>query len=331
MEEYKEALKIATLGVQQKLKQKMMEIVRERIFYQTVLTHHAGKCRLMHRHITYLLTLFCVYLYIRIGGHKQATRVSKLIQACTIRVKKLLVQYSELQSQYNADCSEVTVKDVCNLQSQFWISEHSYVAIESYQLLPASSQRRLMELSRLKQRAFEEKQMVIADLVRVVTSYFDDVKMCIENISHLLHAYDAIPAVPIQDTLIDDNLMISLNTSMEECAQLLTTEQTGSITAVIILLHEKQSKLIRAEKIVQLLVHSYWTNDLNVITEATKIASTRSISVCPLSLQMIIPEPPVPDHMFQYSKSNIFSDSDAQSSTTDTISSMDINEFEAGD
>ena len=42
MEAYKEALKIATMGAQQKLKQQMLKLVRERIFYQNVLIHHAG-------------------------------------------------------------------------------------------------------------------------------------------------------------------------------------------------------------------------------------------------------------------------------------------------
>ena len=57
--------------------------------------------------------------------------------------------------------SQLSVKDVCNLQSHFWQSEHSYVLTVPYEKLPASSQRRLLELCNLWQRASEEKEHVI--------------------------------------------------------------------------------------------------------------------------------------------------------------------------
>ncbi len=184
MEEYREALKIATFGAQQKLKQQMLEIVRERVFYRNILTHHAGKS------IVILFLIILTHYVVCAGGHKQATKISKLIQTCTSRVKRLLAQYSDLQRQLNYDHSDVDIKDVCNLQSQFWISEHSYITTEPHQKLPASSQRRLVDLKNLKERASEEKQIVIADLIRIVESYSDHIKLCIDTISNLLEGYN---------------------------------------------------------------------------------------------------------------------------------------------
>ena len=43
MEEYLEAQKIATAGKLQRLKQKMLHCVKERVFYLNTLVHHAGK------------------------------------------------------------------------------------------------------------------------------------------------------------------------------------------------------------------------------------------------------------------------------------------------
>lgn len=43
MEEYKEAMKIVTKGKQQRIKERMLATAKERIFYLSTLTHHAGK------------------------------------------------------------------------------------------------------------------------------------------------------------------------------------------------------------------------------------------------------------------------------------------------
>ena len=43
MEEYKEALKIVTMVKQQSIKDQMLESAKERLFYLTTLTQHAGE------------------------------------------------------------------------------------------------------------------------------------------------------------------------------------------------------------------------------------------------------------------------------------------------
>lgn len=59
----------------------------------------------------------------------EASRVHKLIQSCTLRIKKLFEEYQEVDLQRNAngDVSSTSVKDVCDLKSiSFWATEHSY-------------------------------------------------------------------------------------------------------------------------------------------------------------------------------------------------------------
>ena len=70
----------------------------------------------------YTFPLVCCIIHVHgtcmhyVGGQKQATQVSKLIQTCTQKIKKLLVQYNQIQSQ-NGDDSQASVKDVCDLGS----------------------------------------------------------------------------------------------------------------------------------------------------------------------------------------------------------------------
>ncbi len=90
---------------------------------------------------------------------------------------------------HNGDVAQVSVKDVFDLQSQFWVTEHSYLSIEPHNTLSASSQRRLLDLHNLKQRANEEKQQVIGDLVRIIAYYSDLLISCIRAIRNILINY----------------------------------------------------------------------------------------------------------------------------------------------
>ncbi len=63
------------------------------------------------------------------------------------------------------------IAEVLNLESPFWRTEHSYSVAIHCGRLPAESQRRLLELSSLKDRAQEEKQLCIGDLIRIYVSY----------------------------------------------------------------------------------------------------------------------------------------------------------------
>ena len=64
-EEYEEAFKLLNIGKQQVLKQQMLELSKERVFYLTVLTRHAGNTD--REMISHDLCLS--------GGQKQASRV----------------------------------------------------------------------------------------------------------------------------------------------------------------------------------------------------------------------------------------------------------------
>ncbi len=46
MEEYQEAVKIASMSKKQKLKEEMLNVAKERLFYMNTLTYHAGKQRI---------------------------------------------------------------------------------------------------------------------------------------------------------------------------------------------------------------------------------------------------------------------------------------------
>ncbi len=116
------------------------------------------------------LVYYSFVLIIYIGGQKQASRVNKMIQLCTHKVKKLLEQYKTLQVE-NRDNVQLSIVEVLNLESPFWRTEQSYMLATPGDRLPAGSQRRLLELKCLKDRAQEEKQLCIGDLVRITVFY----------------------------------------------------------------------------------------------------------------------------------------------------------------
>lgn len=58
MEEYQEAMKIATIGKQQVLKDQMMTAVREKVFYLATLKHHAGIVTFNFRSLLFIVDLF---------------------------------------------------------------------------------------------------------------------------------------------------------------------------------------------------------------------------------------------------------------------------------
>ena len=65
MEEYKEVMKIANAGRQQKLKQEMLKVAKESVFYLNTLVHHASK-QYVYIHVQILYTMFtCLITHIR--------------------------------------------------------------------------------------------------------------------------------------------------------------------------------------------------------------------------------------------------------------------------
>ena len=115
-------------------------------------------------------SIYCVFF--QLGGQKQSKRVSKLIQSCNLKLKKLLTQYLEL-GRDSGDARQHTIEEVCNLQSMFWISsDHTYLAsADPTTVISPAIQRRLVELHRLEARIREEKQLLIAESIRRVDVY----------------------------------------------------------------------------------------------------------------------------------------------------------------
>jgi len=88
MEEYQEAMKIANIGKKQVLKDQIITAVKENFILllldiMQVLNPNVG--------------VFVLFFVLFTGGQKQASRVSKMIQLYTHKVKKFLEQYKELQ------------------------------------------------------------------------------------------------------------------------------------------------------------------------------------------------------------------------------------------
>lgn len=167
-----------------------------------------------------------MYLHI-IGGQKQASRVSRLIQTCTRQVKKLLSQYQELQVQ-NGESPQATVKEVLDLHSNFWISEHTYATTNDADILPASSQRRLVELCNIKERSMEEKQIVIADLIRITSFYSCQLEQCTARLFDILSDHN--------DSYTSGQLQIcssDLYVAIEQCVESLSPVEAGKLAALI--------------------------------------------------------------------------------------------------
>ena len=177
-----------------------------------------------------------------VGGQKQATRVSKLIQTCTQKIKKLLVQYNQIQSQ-NGDDSQASVKDVCDLGSQFWVSKHSYVVTDPHENIPASNQRRLLELWHL-------------DQVRIVLSYGDHLDLCISSIFEVLSEYHDATLLPLQT--FDGNIYSCVSKQLIDCLPL---KEAGLIAALLTTSQTLYQNLCRAEEVAKIVIQAYWAGD----------------------------------------------------------------------
>ncbi len=172
-----------------------------------------------------------------IGGQKQASRVSKMIQMCTRKIKKLLEKYKNLQVEYGEDL-QLGIAEVLNLESPFWRTEHSYSVVTPCDRLPAESQRRLLELSSLKDRAQEEKQLCIGDLIRIYVSYRENLDEVNCRIVQCLQQHDNQLIHPLPD----DDVFISLEQSVHS----LPRPIAGEVSALLLTRHLSTLKMKRA-------------------------------------------------------------------------------------
>ena len=316
MEEYKEALKIAGMSKQQGLKQQMMDAAKERMFYVNTLVHHAGK---VHQY-SYTVTdaLF-------VGGQKQANRVSKLIQACSNKVKKLLSEYCELQV-LCGDTSQSSVKDVCNLQSHFWQSEHSYFSMDPHEKLPASSQRRLLELCSLRRRASEEKEHVISDLFRTFEFYGEQLDSIAREVGKILDECEVHTDVQNFE---------AIQSTLEQYIHCIPFDKVGLVALLLTTAELYQQRLNKCERTTQLIVSAHWmpSHATAYLDEAKKNESISTHFTCPISVQETIDDyiqEPSEEIRASYwdvdtsSNEDADSDSDMESITSTTASSESI-------
>lgn len=176
-----------------------------------------------------------------------------MIQLCTHKVKKLFAQYKELQMA-NGEDVQITVSEVCDLESQFWKTEHSYCTRSPCDRLPADSQRRLLELNSLKDRAREEKQLTIGDLIRITLFYRWRLSACSDKIVQHLEQYsEERISPPYPDDLV---------TTLGSTIQCLPRPAAGVAAAVIHTCHLLLLKPERAEHVIEILVDAYWKDTL---------------------------------------------------------------------
>lgn len=322
MEEYQEAVKIASMGKRQKLKEEMLNVARERVFYMNTLTYHAGKQRvelLVPRHGASVIKLYVFIqqvLLLFTGGQKQAQRVSKLIQSSTHRIKKLHSQYQELQRD-SGDVSQVTVKQVCDLQSSFWaIGDHSYPSAEPHTAIPPSLQRRLLELVRLKDRCTEERQLIVAECIRNVEFYRH----------HLISYLCDILQLNLDEELHNTSLnvcQLDMYSNISNLASFLPLKPAGSLAALILQCQRLHLQLERAEAIANCIVKAYWSRDGQPYLVCARKLCTKepTIPVLPIEVGSAVTIGPSHDHIFSSSGS------DANSTSEEDIDSSSESDY----
>ena len=130
-EEYREVLKIANTGKQQILKKQVLDAANERVFYLNTLSHHTGKVttRLTYTKVHVVDVKYVISIYRRPKASKQSEQTSP---AMFTKNKKAIRTVSCSAAREWGKCGVVfTVKKVCDLQSPFWVNEHTYVSVDT--------------------------------------------------------------------------------------------------------------------------------------------------------------------------------------------------------
>ena len=206
-----------------------------------------------------------VVFFSTLGGRKQAERISKMIQSCKHRIKKLHAQYVELQRE-NGEGPRGTIEDVCNLQSHFWNTEHVYTFTEPHENIPPSLQRRLIELARMQQRTVEEKQLLIAESIWMVEFYNNCLHSWNSHLNFVQCLQEDIHDVDLSPNEAD--LYLKVGSIVHD----LPCQSAGLIAVALMNCQLLHFKLQRIESIVCTLVRAYWSADMR---SQSLLASTR--------------------------------------------------------
>lgn len=253
-EEYKAVMSLKMSSKRQKLKMELQALVKERIFYINTIAHHAGWCN----------QCYCSIVFI-VGGQKQAVRVSKMISRTTAKVSKLFEEYRSLLEPDDHELT-ITVSDICNLESAFWVvSDHSRYTSRRPDDVPASVQRRIIELFNLQCRAQEEQQLVISDGINCITSLEKNLVATNSAITTLLS---------LSDTTLDandENMFESLSCI---CTSHLCLREKGILSALITKAEHTYLRLCRIRDTTQYLCAAFFNKAESEIN--LKLAKTHS-------------------------------------------------------
>ena len=149
---------------------------------------------------------------------------------------------------------QLGIVEVLDLESSFWRTEHSYSTTTPCDRLPANSQRQLLELDSLKDRAQEEKQLCIGDLVRTTVFYHKHLNEIISKVVQCLQQHDDQLIHLLQDDLATTN-----GNSIHS----LPRPAAGTVAALLLTRKLSLLKMKRAEQVLHILVNAYWRNILS--------------------------------------------------------------------
>ena len=172
-----------------------------------------------------------------------------------------------------------TVKDVCDLQSPFWITEHSYTYVEKPNRMPASSQRRLLDLCQLRNRALEERQLIVSDLIRIYQYH----NKCSQCYASTIFQYLSVN----EDEIVPEDLLGFVESQHEP----LSLKRAGHIAMLLKLYSLAQHKMKQTEGTVMLIVEAYWSNDheaTQLVKKAQLCCSSLVIETAPIVLGTVL-------------------------------------------
>lgn len=98
--------------------------------------------------------------------------MSKMIAVCTKKAKTLFSEYRTYLSASDHQ-SQMSIKDVFDMESRFWTSDHTY-ALRTIDQIPVAEQCRLIEPVDMSDRCLEEVQYCITDILNV-NCFFENV------------------------------------------------------------------------------------------------------------------------------------------------------------
>ena len=178
-----------------------------------------------------------------------------MITNTTKKIANLLKDY---KSTLDTDDQEhsFAVSDVCDLNSLFWINtDHDYIS----QDIPATVQQQIIDQYQLLKRAHEEKQLVLSDAVKIISTLENELWNTNNSIAQLLDDISLDPS---------KNNMINSLGSTDHLSQL----EKGKLSALISCAQLTSMRLCRTRDTLSYLSRAYYNED-NLQKEHLKSAA----------------------------------------------------------